>query len=71
VPGLPPAFVHAVARAVAPDVGDRYPDAMALGVALGEALVMSTAPAVAAMQPSPHGSSDVDNSLDTLRQSLA
>src|SRR5918912_427368 len=56
VPGLPPAFVQAVARAVAHDVGDRYPDALALGVALGEALVTS---------------SDVDNSLDTLRQSLA
>jgi hypothetical protein len=50
VPGLPPAFVHVVARAVAHDVAARYPDAMALGVALGEALVMSTARAVAAMQ---------------------
>jgi serine/threonine-protein kinase len=50
VAGLPPAFVQAVARAVAYDVGDRYPDALAFGVALGEALVMSTARAVAAMQ---------------------
>jgi serine/threonine-protein kinase len=50
VPGLPPAFVHAVARAVAYDVADRYPDVIALGVALGEALVTSTARAVAAMQ---------------------
>jgi serine/threonine protein kinase len=50
VAGLPPAFVQAVARAVAYDVVDRYPDVMALGVALGEALVMSTARAVAAMQ---------------------
>ena len=48
--GLPPAFVHAVARAVAHDVADRYPDVIALGVALGEALVTSTARAVAAMQ---------------------
>jgi Protein kinase domain len=50
VAGLPPAFVHAVARAVAYDVADRYPDVIALGVALGEALVTSTARAVAAMQ---------------------
>jgi hypothetical protein len=50
VPGLPPAFVQAVGRAVAHDVADRYPDVMALGVALGEALVTSTARAVAAMQ---------------------
>ena len=50
--GLPPAFVHAVARAVAYDVADRYPDAIAFGVALAEALVMSTACAVAAMWPS-------------------
>ena len=50
VAGLPPAFVHAVARAVAHDVGDRYPDALAFGVALGEALVTSTARAVAAMR---------------------
>src|SRR5918912_86005 len=50
VPRLPPAFVHAVARAVAHDVSDRYPDALAFGIALGEALVMSTARAVAAMQ---------------------
>jgi hypothetical protein len=50
VAGLPPAFVHAVARAVAYDVADRYPDVLALGVALGEALVTSTARAVAAMQ---------------------
>ena len=50
VPGLPPAFVHVVARAAAYDVADRYPDAVALGVALGEALVMSRARAVAAMQ---------------------
>jgi serine/threonine-protein kinase len=50
VPGLPPAFVQAVARAVAHDVGNRYPDALTFGVALGEALVMSTARAVAAMQ---------------------
>jgi hypothetical protein len=42
--------VQALARAVAHDVGDRYPDALAFGVALGEALVMSTARAVAAMQ---------------------
>jgi hypothetical protein len=39
-----------VARAVAHDVADRYPDVLAFGVALGEALVMSTARAVAAMQ---------------------
>jgi serine/threonine-protein kinase len=71
VPGLPPAFVQAVARAVAHDVADRYPDATAFAVALGEALVMSTAHTVAAMQPSPHGYSDVDHSLDTLRRSLA
>jgi hypothetical protein len=51
VPGLPPAFVHAVARAVAYDVAERYPDAMAFGAALGEALVMSTARAVAEGQP--------------------
>jgi hypothetical protein len=51
VPGLPPAFVQVVARAVAYNVADRYPDAIALGVALGEALVMSTACAVAAMWP--------------------
>jgi hypothetical protein len=51
VAGLPPAFVQAVARAVAYDVVDRYPDVLALGVALGEALVTSTARAVAAMQP--------------------
>jgi hypothetical protein len=50
VPGLPPAFVQVVARAVAYNVADRYPDAIALGVALGEALVTSTARAVAAMQ---------------------
>jgi serine/threonine-protein kinase len=50
VAGLPPVFVQAVARAVAYDVGDRYPDVLALGVALGEALVTSTARAVAAMQ---------------------
>jgi serine/threonine-protein kinase len=50
VAGLPPAFVHAVARAVAYDVADRHPDVIALGVALGEALVMTTARAVAAMQ---------------------
>jgi hypothetical protein len=50
VPGLPPAFVYAVARAVAFDVADRYPNVIALGVALGEALVTSTARAVAAMQ---------------------
>jgi Protein kinase domain/REase_MTES_1575 len=50
VPGLPPAFVHTVARAVAYDVADRYPDVLAFGVALGEALVTSTARAVAAMQ---------------------
>jgi serine/threonine protein kinase len=50
VPGLPPAFVQAVARAVAYDVTDRYPDVLAFGVALGEALVTSTARAVAAMQ---------------------
>jgi hypothetical protein len=50
VPGLPPAFVHAVVRAVAHDVADRYPDVLAFGVALGEALVMSTTHAVAAMQ---------------------
>ena len=50
VAGLPPAFVHAAARAVAYDVADRYPDVLALGVALGEALVTSTARAVAAMQ---------------------
>jgi hypothetical protein len=42
--------VQAVARAVAHDVADRYPDATAFGVALGEALVTSTARAVAAMQ---------------------
>jgi serine/threonine protein kinase len=51
VAGLPPAFVQAVARAVAYDVADRYPDVLAFGVALGEALVMSTACAVAAMRP--------------------
>jgi hypothetical protein len=51
VAGLPPAFVHAVARAVAYDVVDRHPDVMALGCALGEALVVSTACAVAAMRP--------------------
>ena len=51
VPGLPPAFVHAVARAVAYDVADRYPDVLAFGVALGEALVMSTARTVAEMRP--------------------
>jgi Protein kinase domain len=50
VPGLPPAFVQAVARATAYDVGERYPDALAFGVALGEALVRSTTHAVAAMQ---------------------
>jgi hypothetical protein len=50
VAGLPPAFVHAVARAVAYDVTDRHPDVITLGVALGEALVMSTACAVAAMR---------------------
>jgi hypothetical protein len=51
VAGLPPAFVQVVARAVAYDVADRYPDAIAFGVALAEALVMSTACAVAAMWP--------------------
>ena len=51
VPGLPPAFMHAVARAVAYDVAERYPDATAFGVALGEALVMSTARTVAEMRP--------------------
>ena len=51
VAGLPPAFVQAVARAVAYDVVDRYPDVVTLGVALGEALGMPTAKAVAAMQP--------------------
>jgi hypothetical protein len=51
VPGLPPAFVHAVARAVAHDVVDRYPDATAFGVALGETLVTSTARTVAEMRP--------------------
>jgi hypothetical protein len=51
VAGLPPAFVHAVARAVAYDVAARYPDAMAFGAALGEVLVMSTARAVAERQP--------------------
>jgi Protein kinase domain len=50
VPGLPPAFVHAVARAVAYDVADRYPDVLAFGVALGEALVTSRARAVAEMR---------------------
>jgi hypothetical protein len=50
VPGLPPAFVQAVARATAYDVADRYPDALSFGVTLGEALVMSRARAVAAMQ---------------------
>ena len=50
VPGLPPPFVQAVARATAYDVADRYPDALSFGVALGEALVMSRARAVAAMQ---------------------
>jgi hypothetical protein len=51
VAGLPPAFAHAVARAVAYDVAARYPDAMAFGAALGEVLVMSTARAVAERQP--------------------
>jgi len=51
VAGLPPAFVHAVGRAVAHDVADRYPDALAFGVALGEALVMSTARTVGEMRP--------------------
>jgi serine/threonine-protein kinase len=51
VPGLPPAFVHAVARAVAYDVAARYRDAMAFGAALGEALAMSTARVAEAMQP--------------------
>jgi serine/threonine protein kinase len=51
VPGLPPAFVHAVARAVAYDVAERYPDALAFGAALGEALAMSTARVAEAMQP--------------------
>jgi hypothetical protein len=51
VPGLPPAVAHAVARAVAYHVGDRYPDALAFGAALGEALVTSTARAVAERQP--------------------
>src|SRR5437764_4958886 len=51
VAGLPSAFVQAVDRAVAYDVVDRYPDVLALGVALGEALVRSTARAVAVMQP--------------------
>jgi serine/threonine-protein kinase len=51
VPGLPPAFVQAVARAVAFDAADRFPDATAFGAALGEALVESTARAVAERQP--------------------
>jgi len=51
VAGLPSAFVQAVDRAVAYDVVDRYPDVLALGVALGGALVSSTARAVAVMQP--------------------
>jgi serine/threonine-protein kinase len=50
VAGLPSTFVHAVARAVAYDVADRYPDVLAFGVALGEALVMSRARAVAEMR---------------------
>jgi hypothetical protein len=65
VPGLPPAFVQVVARAVAYNVADRYPDAIALGVALEEALVMSTACAVAAMWPcDPHDDDRVYTSAD-------
>jgi uncharacterized membrane protein (DUF485 family) len=65
VPGLPSAFAQVIARAVAYDVADRYPDAMALGVALGETLIMSTACAVAAMWPcDPNDHDRVDTSAD-------
>jgi hypothetical protein len=73
VPGLPPAFVQVVARAVAYDVADRYPDAIALGIALGEALVMTTARAVAAMwscDPNDHERvyTSADMHIDQCRQ---
>jgi serine/threonine-protein kinase len=51
VPNVPPKMVAVVAKATAFRPDDRYPDAIAMGIALGEALGMSPAAATTAIQP--------------------
>jgi len=51
VTGLPPDFAAAIAKAVAFDVNDRYPDVVTFGIALGQSLGLTPADAAIAMRP--------------------
>jgi serine/threonine-protein kinase len=50
VPGVPADFSAAIARAVAHDAAQRFPDVTAFGVALGECLMAATARTIEAIQ---------------------
>jgi hypothetical protein len=50
VPGVPADFSAAIARAVAHDAAQRFPDVTAFGVALGECLMAATARTLGAIQ---------------------